>query len=114
MSTMDEQESFYATREGFDHLSDLKWTAVGRTSSTVGDIGVTAMLESLDRDQQHASIARFIQYELDTEPEKVALLHQQGSQQAKQLRELGAQPTEMLRQQHFNAAMGGTAHTRRP
>ena len=79
MSTMDEQESFYATREGFDHLSDLEWTAVGRTSSTVGDIGVTAMLEYLNRDQQHASIARFIQDELATEREKVALIYQQGS-----------------------------------
>ena len=42
------------------------------------------------------------------------MLHQQGSQQAEQLRELGAQQTELLRQQRFHAAVGGTAHTRRP
>ena len=42
------------------------------------------------------------------------MLHQQGSQQAEQLRELGAQHTELLRQQQFNAAVGGTTHTRRP
>ena len=86
MNMMDEGESFHATREGFAHLSDLEWAAVGQMSYTVGGIGVTAMLESLDRDQHHASIARFIQYELATDREKVALLHQQGSQQAEQLR----------------------------
>ena len=47
------------------------------------------MLKSLDRDQQHASIATLIQHELGAEREKVALLHQQGPQQAEQLRELG-------------------------
>ena len=44
-----------------------------------GEIGVIAVLESIDRVQQHAFIARFIHYELATEREKVALLHQQGS-----------------------------------
>ena len=107
MNMMYEGEIFHATREGFAHLGDLEWAAVGRMSSTVGDIGVTAMLESLDRDQQHAAIARFIQNELVAEREKVALLHQQGSQQAEKLRELGAQQTELLRQQQFNAAVGG-------
>ena len=91
MNMMVEGESFHVTREGFSHFSNFEWAAVGRMSSTVGDIGVTAMLESLDRDQQHASIARFIYYELATEREKVALLYQQGSQQAEQLRDLGAQ-----------------------
>ena len=47
-------------------------------SSTVGETAISAMLESLDRDQQHAAIARFIQNELVSEREKVALLHQQG------------------------------------
>ena len=67
MKMMDEGESFHATRKGFVHLGDLEWAAVGRVISTVGDIGVTAMLESLNRDQRHASIARFIQYERATE-----------------------------------------------
>ena len=89
MNMMDEGESFHATREGFSRLSDLEWAAVGRMSFTVDDVGVTAMLKSLDRDQHHASIARLIQHELGAEREKVALLHQQGPQQAEQLRELG-------------------------
>ena len=76
--------------------------------STVGETAISAMLESLDRDQQHAAIARFIQNELVSEREKVVLFHQQGSQQAKQLRKLGAQQTEQLRQQQFNAGR----HTR--
>ena len=44
------------------------------------------MLESLNRGQQHAAISGFIQNELVSEREKVALLHQQGSQQSEQLR----------------------------
>ena len=93
MNMMDEGEIFHATREGFANLSYLEWAAVGRMSSTVGNIGVTAMLESLDIYQQHASVARFIHYELATEREKEALLHQQVSQQFEQLRELGDQQT---------------------
>ena len=67
-------------------------------SFTVGETAISAMLESLDKDQQHAAISRFIQNDLVAEREKVALLHQQGSQQSDQLRELGAQQTELLRQ----------------
>ena len=111
---LDNEETFHATREGFNHLSDLERAAVGRMSSTVGEIALSAMLESFDRDQQHAAIAKFIQNELVVEREKVALLRQQGSQQAEQLRELGARQTVMLRQQQFDAAVGGTTHTRRP
>ena len=114
MNMMDGDETFHPTREGFNHLSDLEWSAVGRMSSTVGETAISAMLESLDRDQQHAAIARFIQNELVAEREKVALLHQQGSQQAEQLRELGAQQTELLRQQQLHAAVGGTTPARRP
>uniref|UniRef100_A0AAV1TX50 CCHC-type domain-containing protein n=1 Tax=Peronospora matthiolae TaxID=2874970 RepID=A0AAV1TX50_9STRA len=44
--------------------------------------------------------------------EKVALLHQQGSQQAELLREQGFQQFELLRQQQ--AAAGGSMHSRRP
>ena len=68
-------------------------------SSTAGETAFSAMLESLDRDQQHAAIVRLIQNELVSEKEKVALLHQQGSRQAEQLRKLGAQQTELWRQQ---------------
>ena len=111
MNMLDEEESLHATREDYTHLSDIEWIAVERMSSTVGE---TAMLKFFDRDQQHAAIASFIQNELVSEREKVALLHQEGSQQAERLRELGAQQTELLRQQQFNAAVGGTTHTRRP
>ena len=114
MNMLDEENSFHATREGFSHLSDIEWSAAERMSSTVGETAIRAILESLDRYQQHAAISRFIQNELVAEREKVALLHQQGSQQAEQLRELGARQTELLRQQQFNAAVGGTTHTRRP
>ncbi|CAI5743549.1 unnamed protein product [Hyaloperonospora brassicae] len=114
MNMLDEEETFHATRKGFTHLSEIEWGAVERMSSTVGELVASAMLESLDRDQQHAAIAKFIQNELAIEREKVALLHQQVSQQAEQLRELGAQQTELLRRQQFHAAVGGTAHARRP
>ena len=112
---LDEEDSFHAMRGSYPpHSSDIEWSAVERMSSTIGETAISAMLESLDRDQQHAAISRFIQNELVAEREKVALLHQQGSQQAEQLGELGAQQTELLRQQQFNAAVGGTTHTRRP
>ena len=89
MNMLDEEESLHATREDYTHLRDIEWSAVEHMSSTVGETAISAMLESLDRYQQHAAIARFIQNELVSEREKVALLHQQGSQQAEPLRELG-------------------------
>ena len=60
-------------------------------SSTVGKTAISVMLKSLNIDLQHAAISRFIQNELAYERVSVALLYQQGSQQAYQLRELGAQ-----------------------
>ena len=48
-------------------------------TSTVGEITVSTMLKSLDRDQQHAAIAMIIQNKLAAEREKVAFLHQQAS-----------------------------------
>uniref|UniRef100_A0AAV1UEJ9 Retrotransposon gag domain-containing protein n=1 Tax=Peronospora matthiolae TaxID=2874970 RepID=A0AAV1UEJ9_9STRA len=78
----------------------------------MGIHAVSVMLETLKRDAQHATIAKFIQNELDAEREKVALLHQQGSQQSELLREQGAQQFKLLRQQQ--AAAGGSMHSRRP
>ena len=63
-------------------------------SYTVGETLIGAMLQSFDRDEQHAALAKFTQHELVAEREKVALLYQQGSQQAEQLIELGAQQIE--------------------
>ena len=74
MNMMDGEETFHPTREGFNHLSDLEWSEVERISSTVGETVISVMLESLDRDQQHAAIARFIQNELIAEREKVESL----------------------------------------
>ena len=51
---------------------------------------VGAVLSALGPDGQHATIAKFIQNELDAERGKVILLHQQGSQQTELLRELSA------------------------
>uniref|UniRef100_A0AAV1U007 Retrotransposon gag domain-containing protein n=1 Tax=Peronospora matthiolae TaxID=2874970 RepID=A0AAV1U007_9STRA len=78
----------------------------------MGIHAVSVMLEALNRDAQHATIAKFIQNKLDAGREKVALLHQQGSQQSKLLRCQGAQQFELLRQQQ--AAAGGSMHLRRP
>ena len=57
---------------------------------------------------------KFILNEPDAEREKVALLHQQGSQQAELLREQGDQQFELLRQQQSQTAAGGATFTRRP
>ena len=110
----DDSDGFHATREDYDHLSDIEWAAVGRMSSTVGEHAVSAMLSSLDRDAQHATIAKFIQHELDNAREKVTLLHQQGSQQTELLREQGAQHLELLRQQQSQTAAVGPTPARRP
>uniref|UniRef100_A0AAV1V2S2 CCHC-type domain-containing protein n=1 Tax=Peronospora matthiolae TaxID=2874970 RepID=A0AAV1V2S2_9STRA len=114
MNMLDDEDdqSFHATRDGYSHLSVVEWDAVERTGTTMGFHAVSVMLEALNRDAQHATIAKFIQNELDTEREKVALLHQQGSQQSELLREQGAQQFELFRQQQ--AAAGGSMHSRRP
>uniref|UniRef100_A0AAV1UXZ5 CCHC-type domain-containing protein n=1 Tax=Peronospora matthiolae TaxID=2874970 RepID=A0AAV1UXZ5_9STRA len=89
MNMLDDEDdqSFYATRDGYSPLSNVEWDAVERMGSTMGIHAVSVMREALNRDAQHATIAKFIQNELDAEREKVALLHQQGSQQAELLRE---------------------------
>uniref|UniRef100_A0AAV1VJ69 Uncharacterized protein n=1 Tax=Peronospora matthiolae TaxID=2874970 RepID=A0AAV1VJ69_9STRA len=114
MNMLDDEDdqSFHATRDGYSHLSDVEWDAVERMGSIMGIHAVSVMLEALNRDAQHATIAKFIQNELDAGREKVALLHQQGYQQAELLREQGAQQFELLRQQQ--AAAGGSMHSRRP
>ena len=73
---------------------------------------VGALLSALGPDGQHATIAKFIQNELDAEREKVTLPHQQGSQHTELLREHSAQQFELLRQQRATAT--GSTYTRRP
>ena len=96
----DKAEYFHPAHESYFHLIQIEWDTIERLSSTIrqGDVG--AMLSALGRDGQHATIAKFIQNELDAERGKVALLHQQGSQQF-----------DLLRQQR--AAATGSTHTRR-
>ena len=60
--------------------------------SSFGDIDICTLLVALDRDLiQHDIVVNFIQYKLDDEWDNVELLHQQGSYQAIQLNELGAE-----------------------
>ena len=110
----DDSDSFHATRDSYSYLSDIEWSAVERMSSTIGEHAVSAMLSALDRDGQHAAVAKFIQHELDASQERVTLLHQQGSHQAELLREHGAQRLQLLRQQQAHAAVPGATHARRP
>ena len=72
-------------------------------SSTVGSDAIMAMLPELERDALHSAISKFIQHELDEAKEKVALLNQQGSQQA-----------ELLRLQQVHYSVPGVTHARRP
>uniref|UniRef100_A0AAV1T2I0 Retrotransposon gag domain-containing protein n=1 Tax=Peronospora matthiolae TaxID=2874970 RepID=A0AAV1T2I0_9STRA len=92
MNMLDDEDdqSFHATRDGYSHLSDVGWDAVERMGSTMGIHAVSVMLEAHNRDSQHATIAKFIQNELDAEREKFELLRQQ------------------------QAAAGGSMHSRRP
>uniref|UniRef100_A0AAV1V5Q3 Uncharacterized protein n=1 Tax=Peronospora matthiolae TaxID=2874970 RepID=A0AAV1V5Q3_9STRA len=87
-----EDDSFHVTREGYSHLSDSEWEAVGRMSVLMGEPAISGMLESQSRDQQHAAIIKFLQGEIAIERQKIALLQQQGSHQS----------------------MGGPTYTRRP
>ena len=59
------------------HLSQIERDAVERLSSTIGQEAVGALLSALGPDGQHATIAKFIQNELDAEREKVTLLPNQ-------------------------------------
>lgn len=52
-------------REMYMHLSNLEWDALGRMSTSVGSDVIEAMLGHMSSDAQHASIARFIQSELN-------------------------------------------------
>uniref|UniRef100_A0AAV1TEE9 Retrotransposon gag domain-containing protein n=1 Tax=Peronospora matthiolae TaxID=2874970 RepID=A0AAV1TEE9_9STRA len=63
----EDDQSFHATRDGYSHLSDVEWDAVERMGSAMGIHAVSVMLEALNRDVQHATIAKFIQNELDAE-----------------------------------------------
>ena len=62
-----------------------------------------AMQSGLNRDALHSAIAKFIHHELDEAKGKVALLNQQGSQQA-----------ELLRLQQIHTPVLRMTHIRRP
>ena len=62
------------TREKLPYLSDPEWDALGRMARAIGGPAVAAMLQSLSRDEQHASVAQFISNELkDSQSEMTAL-----------------------------------------
>ena len=120
-----DDERHHATRDDFRYLSDLEWSAVQRMAESIGDPAVGAMLLSLSKDEQHATIAKFIQHELDEVKRKLTLLQEQGSQQVELLREQGAQQadllmqqgaqqSELLRQQQASAVASGSTYTHRP
>ena len=109
-----DSDSFHATHESYSYLSGIELSAVERMGLTVGEHAVSAMLTALDRDGQHAAVAKFIQHELDESREKVTLLHQQGSQQEGLLREQVAKQFELLRQQQAHVAVPGATHACRP
>uniref|UniRef100_A0AAV1TN74 Retrotransposon gag domain-containing protein n=1 Tax=Peronospora matthiolae TaxID=2874970 RepID=A0AAV1TN74_9STRA len=87
-----EDDSFHVTREGYFRLIDSEWEIVGRMSVLTGKPAISGMLESINRDQQHAAINKFLHGELAVERQKIALLLQRGSHQS----------------------MGGPTHMRRP
>ena len=74
MNMLNEEESFHATREGFNHLCDIERSEVELMSATVGKTDISAMSASLFR-EQHDAYFRCIQNELVTEREEIALLH---------------------------------------
>ena len=65
MDLADDDERHHATRDDFLHLSDLEWNVIQRMAETIDHPAVGAMLLSLSRYEQHATIAKFIQHELD-------------------------------------------------
>ena len=99
----DSGNTHHVSPESYSFLSDIERSAVERMSSTVGNDAILALLSNLDRDALHSTIAKFIQHELDEMKEKVALLNQQGSQQA-----------ELLRLQQVQTPVPGMTQTRRP
>jgi hypothetical protein len=101
-------QSHRAMRDGFLHLSDLEWQAIERMAASISEAAVGATLLSLSRDEQHASIAQFIQHELDEARSRLAAAQQQGSQQAELLRQQGAQQLDVLRQRQQMAAIAAT------
>uniref|UniRef100_A0AAV1TZN7 Uncharacterized protein n=1 Tax=Peronospora matthiolae TaxID=2874970 RepID=A0AAV1TZN7_9STRA len=72
MNMLDDEDdqSFHATRDGYSHLSDVEWNAVERMGSTMGIHAVSVMLEALNRDAQHATVAKFIQTNLKLKARK--------------------------------------------
>uniref|UniRef100_A0AAV1T2G6 Retrotransposon gag domain-containing protein n=1 Tax=Peronospora matthiolae TaxID=2874970 RepID=A0AAV1T2G6_9STRA len=87
-----EDDGFHVTRGGYSPLSDSEWEVVGRMSVLMGEPAISGILESPSRDQRHAAINKFLQWEHAVKRQKISLLQQQGSHQS----------------------MGGPTHMRRP
>ncbi len=66
------------------HLSNLEWDALGRMSASVGSDAIEAMLGHMSSDAQHASIARFIQNELNIAQHHIAEMARQSQAMGQQ------------------------------
>lgn len=64
-------------RETYMHLSDLEWEALDRMARSVGSDTISVMLGHMSHDAQHASIARFIQSELNIAQHHIAAMVRQ-------------------------------------
>ena len=91
-----DDERHHAWRDDFLRLSDLEWSAVQRMAETISNPAINAMLIFRSEDEQHATIAKFIQHELDEAEKMLSLLQEQGSQQVDLLRTQGAQQADLL------------------
>ena len=54
----DNYQSFHVMREGYTHLSDIEWSVVDRMFSNFVSHIISALLDSLNRDDQHATIVK--------------------------------------------------------
>lgn len=98
-------------REECPHLSDLQWSALERMAESIGKAAVGAMLLSLSHNEQHASIAKFMDHELEESRREAASLRAFGARQVEQsqqqiaaLREQAAHQAQMLHQQQQQRA----------
>ena len=110
----DDGDNLHTTSESYYCLSDIEWSDVKRLGSTVDEHVVCAIMSALNRYEQHTTVFKFIQHELDESREKITLIYQQGSQPTELLRKQGAQQFELLRQQQAKTAVTGATHERRP
>lgn len=87
------------SREELPHLSDLEWEALGRMANAIGGNAVAAMLHSLSRDEQHASVAQFISNELQASRTELSELAESSARQQEEARQRVSALTSQVGQQ---------------